>query len=175
MCKHSVISLTLRPVPVSAVFQESFYGAENRQVLPNPELRRSGWPGLTECRIFAPSGKIRLTVRVRTRVFFTGRFSGWLNESGRSVQESLSVSINSQIHSKPTPMSLSEYRCFCERQGASRRFLHANYPRLAPCRSWFWCIGTDAYELAAGGRFLRRALDYDRSPSTRFPCTSVNR
>ncbi len=34
-----------------------------------------------------------------------------------------------------SPRSLSGYRCLCERQGASRRFLQVNYPRLAVCVS----------------------------------------
>ena len=29
--------------------------------------------------------------------------------------------------------SLAEYRCLCERRGASRRLLQANYLRLAVC------------------------------------------
>ena len=53
--------------------------------------------------------------------------------------------------------SLSEYCCFCERQGASRRFLAANYPQLAPCGSRFWSIRTNsrAKQTDQGGLRIR--------------------
>ena len=42
----------------------------------------------------------------------------------------------------PPPAKRSSIPSLSTRQGASRRFLQANYPRLAPCGSRSWSIGT---------------------------------